>query len=119
MKRFRYAADPVCLLAGMAYAINRWLVPLAAKGAFLRGHFADVLFIPAALPPWLWVERRLGLRFVDTPPEWREISFHLIIWSVAAEVVAPLLFTRATGDIWDVFSYACGALLAGVYWRRS
>jgi hypothetical protein len=119
LKRFRYSFDPLCLLASGCYAVNRWLIPVALKGAFLRGHFADVLLIPAALPPMLWVQRRVGLRTADEAPAWGEIFLHVVVWSLAAEVVAPHLFTRATGDVWDVVAYAGGALAAGLFWQRA
>ena len=117
MNKFRYACDPLCLAACACYAANRWLVPLALKGIFLRGYFADTLLIPAALPLMLWLQRRLGLRRVDSRPQWREILLHLVVWSVAAELVAPHLFTRATGDPWDVAAYAGGALVSGLLWQ--
>lgn len=117
MNRFRYACDPLCLLACAVYTLNRWCVPLACKGLFLRGYFSDTLLIPAALPLMLWVQRRVGLRHTDTRPEWREILFHVIVWSVAAELIAPHLFARATGDPWDVAAYAGGALIAGLLWQ--
>lgn len=116
MKRFRYALDPLCLAAGAAYAVNRWLVPVALKGPFLRGHFADLLLIPAALPLMLWVQRCLGLRVSDHRPDWREIVLHLVAWSAAAEWIGPHLFSRATGDWWDVAAYAAGAAGAMVWW---
>jgi hypothetical protein len=116
--RFRYSFDPLCLVASGSYAVNRWLIPATLKGAFLRGHFADVLLIPAALPPMLWLQRRLGMRPADDAPAWSEIVLHLIVWSIAAEVIAPQLFARATADVWDVVAYAGGALLAGIFWHR-
>ena len=83
---------------------------------FLRYHFNDLLLIPAALPLVLWLQRRLQLRLADSPPNWREVWLHLVVWSVAAEVVGPQLFARATGDIWDVAAYAAGAVVAMVFW---
>jgi hypothetical protein len=62
------------------------------------------------------VQRRLRLRTTDTPPDWREVLMHLVVWSVAAEVVGPHFFARATGDIWDVAAYAAGAVVATVFW---
>ncbi len=117
MRRFAYARDPLCLLACAAYALNRWLVPAAWKGVFLRGYLDDTLLIPAALPLVLWLQRRLGLRTSDAPPQWREVMLHLVVWSIAAEVVAPHLFSRATGDPWDAVAYAGGALVAGLLWQ--
>ncbi len=117
MKPFRYALDPLGLAAWAAYAINRWLVPAAAKGPFLRGHFADLLLIPAALPLVLWLHRRLGLRDSDRPPDWREVLLHLGVWSLAAEGIGPRLFARATGDVWDVAAYAAGAGGALFWWH--
>lgn len=118
MRRFRYALDPLCLAACTGYAANRWLVPAAWKGPFLTGHFSDLLLIPAALPGVLWLQRRLGWRTADAPPGWPEIGLHLAAWSVAAELLAPHLFARATGDWWDVAAYAGGAAIAGLWWNR-
>ena len=116
MSGFRYARDPLCLAACLAYAANRWLVPAAWKGAFLRGHFNDSLLIPAALPLMRWLHQRLGLRAPEARPRWGEIWLHTAVWSVAAELLAPHLFARATGDPWDVAAYAGGALVAGLVW---
>jgi hypothetical protein len=38
--------------------------------------------------------------------------------SVAAELIAPRILTRATGDTWDAVAYAGGALMAGLFWRH-
>ena len=116
MKKYGYARDPVCLVSCLLYAINRWGLAAAAKGPFLRYYFNDLLLIPAALPLMLWLQRRLRLRPADTPPDWREVLLHLVVWSVAAEVVGPHLFARATGDIWDVAAYALGAAVASICW---
>lgn len=121
MKRFSYVRDPACLLACAGYVANRWaLRPLGwASGPFMRGHFNDLLLIPAALPLLLWLQRRLGLRTVDTPPSWREIALHLVVWSIAAEALAPLLGLHATGDWLDVAAYTAGALAAGCWWQAA
>lgn len=117
MKPFRYGFDPLCLAATLAYAGHRWLLPSALKGIFLRGYFADILLIPAALPLLLWLQRRCGLRQHDARPDSREIWLHVAVWALAAEAVAPLLFGRATGDPWDVAAYAVGAVMAQVVWK--
>lgn len=119
MNRFRYARDPVCVAACACYAVNRWLVPLALKGVFLRSYFADTLLIPAALPLLLWVQHKLGLRPANARPAWGEIFLHAAVWSVAAELVAPHLFSRAHGDPWDIAAYAGGALLSGLIWQQA
>lgn len=118
MRRFAYARDPACLLAIAAYATNRWLVPATWKGPFLRGHFDDLWLIPAALPLLLWLQRLLGTRHHDEPPRWAEIFAALAVWTLAAEVVAPHLTTRAVADPGDVAAYAAGALVAVLWWHR-
>jgi len=117
MKRYGYARDPVCVIACMCYAANRWLLPATLRGPFMRNYFSDVLLIPAALPLVLWLQHRFGLRPADTKPRWSEILLHLVVWSVAAELIAPHVFSRATGDPWDVAAYAGGALVSGLIWR--
>lgn len=117
MRRFRYARDPLCGIACALYVANRWLLPLAWRGPFLRHHFNDLLFIPAALPLMLWLQRRLGLRATDAMPGAGEVLWHVVLWSLAAEVVGPHVFARATGDIWDVAAYAAGAAVALLFWQ--
>ncbi len=117
MKKFRYALDPVCLLACASYALNRWWLRQAVGGEFLRNHFNDLLFIPAALPLMLWVQRQLGLRTHDERPTWAEVGLHFVVWSIAAEGIAPLLFKSAVGDWRDVVAYGVGAAVAGAWWN--
>ena len=116
MNRFRYALDPLCLVACTAYVGGRlWLRP-RFPNTFWDYHFTDVLLIPAALPLLLWVQRRLGLRTHDQRPGWGEIGLHLAVWTIAAEVAAPLAFHTATGDWRVVLAYAAGAVVAGCWW---
>jgi hypothetical protein len=119
VKKFGYARDPLCVLACAGYAANRWVLrPLGwASGPFMRGHFNDTLLIPAALPLILWVHRRTGLRADDAPPSWREIGLHWLVWSIAAEAIAPLIWRHAVGDWLDVAAYAGGAVVAGCVWQ--
>ena len=117
MKRFGYAADPLCLVACALYAFNRWYLAPRIGGSFLQGHFNDLLLIPAALPLALWLQRRLGCRAHDQPPQWREIALHLGAWAVMAEVVVPRFVAHATSDWKDVIAYAGGAVVAGVCWQ--
>jgi len=118
MKRFRYGRDPLCLAAGAIYALQRWGLPAEWFGGFVRGHLADALLIPAALPLLLWVQRRSGLRPAAAAPRGGAIARARAGWWLAAEVVAPRLFAHATGDAWDVAAYAVGGLAAGRWWHR-
>jgi hypothetical protein len=106
--RFRYALDPLCAAACLLYATNRWLVPATVKGSFLRGHFNDLLLIPAALPLVLWVQRRLALRRGDEPPGLGEVGLHTVLWACMAEFVAPSFTAHAVADWRDLFAYAAG-----------
>ena len=116
MRRFRYGLDPLCLLSGAAYAVERWIIRPHTDAVFWHAYSTDFLLIPAALPLLLWVYRRLGLRARDTWPAWSEIAQPLVVWSLAAEVVAPHLFKSAIGDWHDVLAYAVGAVIAGGWW---
>jgi ubiquinone/menaquinone biosynthesis C-methylase UbiE len=116
VKRFRYGLDPLCLLSCGLYAACRWVIRPHTTAVFWHSYSTDYLFIPAALPLMLWVYRRLGLRAHDQFPGWDEIGLHFVVWSVAAEGVAPLLFKSAVGDWWDVATYAVGSVIAGGWW---
>jgi hypothetical protein len=117
VKRFGYLRDPLCLTACALYALNRWWLRSHVGGPFLQGHFNDLLFIPAALPIVLWVQRRLGVRADDRQPAWREIGLHLAVWSFTAEWLMPHVTAHATGDWRDVVAYTVGAIVAGCWWQ--
>jgi hypothetical protein len=117
VKRFRYLRDPLCVAACVLYLINRAALRGHVGGMFLRGHFNDLLLIPAALPLVLWVQRRIGVRDHDARPRWSEIGLHLSVWAIAAEWLMPHLTARATGDWRDVIAYAAGAMVAGCWWQ--
>lgn len=99
------------------YVLNRWWLRDHAGGAFLHSYFNDLLLVPASLPIVLWVQRYLGVRSGNQQPRWREIGLHLLVWSVAAEVIMPHFTLQATGDWRDVLAYAAGAAGAGCWWH--
>lgn len=118
MRGFRYWRDPICLAACAAYGANRWLLkPFFALGPFMRGHFNDLLLIPAALPLVLWLHRRLGWRTHDAPPTVGEIALHLAVWAFIAEGAGPWLTHHGTADWRDVLAYSAGAAACYVFWR--
>ena len=118
MRKFGYYRDGLFLLGCAAYAINRWLIRPHVGPGFMRSHFNDCWMIPCALPPVLWLHRRLGLRANDEPPTLGELMGHLVFWSALFEWIGPKFMPHTTGDPWDVVSYAAGALVAGLWWHR-
>lgn len=106
-------------LAGCAaYAANRWLIKPKVDNSFMQHHFNDLWMIPCALPPLLWLYRRLGLRSHDDPPTLAEIGVHFAFWSVFCEWLGPVFISHSTGDAWDVLAYTIGAIFAGLWWHR-
>jgi hypothetical protein len=118
MRRFRYCRDPLFLVGCAAYAINRWLIKPHWHAGFFHSHFNDLWLIPCALPPILWLHRRLGLRSHDNAPQISEITLHLVFWSALFEWIGPKFVPHTIGDPLDVIAYAVGAILAGLWWHR-
>jgi len=118
VSRFRYGADAVCLAAGAAYGLNRWLVKPAFPGGFVHDHFNDLLLIPAALPLVLWIDRRLGWRRDDRMPTAGEVTLHVVVWSLVCEWIGPHFLHHGTGDFGDVCAYVAGAAVAWAWWNR-
>ena len=118
MRRFRYLRDPLFLTGCAAYAINRWLIKPHVHTGFFHSHFNDLWLIPCALPPILWLHRRLGLRSHDHAPTFSEITLHLVFWSALFEWIGPKFVSHTTGDPVDVLAYVVGAILAGLWWHR-
>lgn len=119
MCRFRYLRDPLFLVGCAAYAINRWLVKPHVHIGFFHSHFNDLWLIPCALPPILWLYRRLGLRPHDNVPQISEIITHLVFWSALFEWIGPKFVPHTTGDPLDAIAYAAGAAVAGLWWQRN
>lgn len=118
MRPFRYLRDPLFIVGCFAYAINRWLVKPHVHTGFFHSHFNDCWLIPCALPPILWLHRKLGLRPHDAPPQVSEILFHLVFWSLLFEWIGPKFVPHTTGDPLDALAYAAGALVAGLWWHH-
>jgi hypothetical protein len=118
--RFAYLADKTFLTACALYAVNRfWGKPLLGDSLhFLRSHLDDCLLIPAALPPLLYVFRKLGLRRDDSPPSLREVGEWTLLWSIAFEWAFPRFLHKGVADWRDVLAYAAGALVSWLLWRR-
>lgn len=117
MRSFRYCGDPLFIACCALYVVNRWVIKPHIAIAFFHNWFSDSLLIPCALPPLLWLQSRLSIRARDVIPSWREIGFHLFIWSILFEVVGPLIYPRAVGDWRDVLAYVAGGLIAGWWWN--
>lgn len=114
---FRYALDPVCLAACLAYALNRWWWKPDAGPGFMHDHFNDVLLIPAGLPLVLWLQRALGVRKMDAPPTFSEVALHALVWALIAEGIGPWLVHHGTADWRDVAAYLVGAAGGYILWR--
>src|SRR5258707_1100345 len=118
MQRFLYLRDPLFVVGCAAYALNRWLIKPHVHAGFFHSHFNDCWLIACALPPILWLHRRLGLRSHDAAPQLSEIIPHLLFWSLLFEWIGPKFVRDTTGDPWDVLAYAVGAAVAGLWWHR-
>lgn len=118
MRRFGYCRDPLFIVGCFAYAINRWLIKPHVHSGLFHSQFNDFWLIPCALPPILWLHRRLGLRANDTQPQCIEVILHLVFWSLLFEWIGPRFMQHATGDAGDVVAYALGALGAALWWSR-
>ena len=117
MRPFRHFKDPLFLAGCALYVANRWAVKPFVSIGFFHNWFQDMLLIPCALPPLLWLHSKLVLRASEKSPGWQDIAFHLAIWSLLFEAAGPLIFQHATGDWRDVLAYAGGGLLAGWWWN--
>jgi len=117
MKRFGYLRDPLFLVAACSYVINRALFKPWFASPFLHGYFNDWLLIPTALPVVLWIQRLLGLRNHDGVPTWAEMILHLAVWSLICEFIGPRWLHHGSADVWDVFAYAAGGIVACLWWN--
>jgi hypothetical protein len=116
---FGYQRDPLFLVCLGAYFVNRGLIKpnLHHYSPLFHGHLDDGLLVPVALPLFLLVYRKLGLRPDDAPPRWWEVGWHLAVWSLFFKWFGPLVLHRSVADPYDVAFYAGGGLLAWWWWN--
>jgi hypothetical protein len=115
---FKYLRDPLFLFCLGLYFANRWILKPLFPIAFFHNSLNDLICIPFWVPVMIWATRRLGMRVDDSPPQWYEIVFPLVIWSVTFEIIVPAMkpFERlAHADTADIFFYVCGASIAALF----
>jgi hypothetical protein len=117
---FGYARDPLFLLAFAAYLLNREVIKpnLPRYSPLFHGHFNDGLLVPVALPFFLLVYRRLGLRPDDAPPRFWEMACHLLVWCVFFKWFGPAVLHRGVADPVDLAWYAAGGLVSWWIWNH-
>lgn len=116
---FGYWRDPVFLVSLAVYVVNRELIKpnLHHYSAFFHGHLNDSLFVPVALPIYLLVYRKIGLRPDDAPPRWWEIVLHVAVWSLFYKWFAPFALHRGVADPVDVGCFLAGGVIAWLLWQ--
>jgi hypothetical protein len=117
---FRYWRDPLFLLCLAAYAINRALIKpnLHHYSPFFHGHLNDSLTVPVALPLYLLVYRRIGLRPDDEPPRSWEVGLHLAVWIFFFKWFGPVMLQKGAADPVDGWCMLAGGILAWGFWQR-
>ena len=116
---FGYCRDPIFFCGLTAYLLNREVIKpsLHHYSALFHGHFNDCLLVPVALPVFLFIYRRLGLRPDDAPPRWWEVAWHLAIWSLFFKWFGPTVLHQSVFDPVDIGCYCAGGLAAWVLWN--
>lgn len=120
MKPFRYLRDPLFLVCLGLYFINRLVLKPFIPNPISQSYLNDLICIPFWVPIMLWTMRVIRIRRDDRPPLAHEILIPLIIWSIAFELIAPYSDRYrglAYSDPLDILCYACGALIAGLFWQ--
>jgi len=117
---FSYLKDPLFLFCLALYFVNRLILKAIWQDGFVHEHLNDLICIPFWVPIMLFAQRKVGLRWTDDSPRASEIVIPLIVWSWVFEIILPqteLFRDYCFADHWDIFYYALGALLAGLFWR--
>ncbi len=86
---FAYLRDPLFLSCFSVYWVHRYMAAHGVSTPLLSSHLNDLICIPFWVPIMLWIERRIGVRGHDEPPNALEIVIPLVVIAVAFEVVIP------------------------------
>jgi hypothetical protein len=80
------------------------------NSTIFRYHFSDILALIVCVPLFANVQVLFKTRKIYCITL-KEIIIYFIIFSIAYEFISPMIYTKATGDWLDVFSYALGGLV--------
>ncbi len=117
---FRYLKDPLFLAVVGVYLCNKALRISLGGTEFQNAYLNDLICVPFWVPVLLAVNKRLGLRSHDGPPEAYELLIPILVWSIAFEMVfpySPTFGSHAVADPNDIPCYCLGGLASGIFWR--
>ena len=110
--------NPLFMISLAAYCLNEFVAKYhPADSHFLKFYFNDLLLVPCVLPPILCLISIAGFRDSGKPPAYVEVLICLCIWSIAFEVVGPLVSQKATADPFDVAAYWLGGTVFWSLWH--
>lgn len=111
-------ANPLFMISLAAYCLNTLVAKYhSVDSHFLKFYFNDLLLVPCALPPILCLISIAGFRDSNKPPSFIEVLICLCIWSIAFEVVGPLVSQKSTADPFDVGAYWIGGAVSWSLWN--
>jgi len=111
-------ANPLFMISLAAYCLNSFVLKYSSvDNRFLQFYFNDLLLVPCVLPPILCLISIAGYRDSNKPPSHGEVLVCLCIWSIAFEVIGPLVSQKSTADPFDVAAYWLGGAVSWSLWR--
>ncbi len=110
--------NPLFMISLTAYCLNSFFLKYCSvDNHLLKFYFNDLLLVPCALPPILCLISIAGFRDSDKPPSCIEVLICLCTWSIAFEVVGPLVSLKSTADPFDVAAYWLGGAVSWSLWH--
>lgn len=110
--------NPLFMISLAAYCLNTFVAKnYLVDSHFLKFYFNDLLLVPCALPPILSLISIAGFRDSDKPPSCVEVLICLCIWSIAFEIVGPLISQKTTADPFDIAAYWLGGAVSWSLWN--
>lgn len=103
--------NPVFLLAGFCYLVNRFLLSFLDLTAYKIPYLNDILCLPVLLPVALALQQLLFPGSARKRLNQTQVIFTFIYLSVIFEGILPAYSARYTRDWWDIVAYATGGLI--------
>ncbi len=119
MLNYCFWKDKLFLISSLIYFFNTYYLKHLIKVDFFQNYLNDILLIPCALPPLIYLYVKLKLRNQKSFPTTLEVFSFFIFSSFVFECLGPKYLNKGVADYFDILAYAIGGIISNYFWNKN